>query len=481
MKQMLKKLFAGMIIGSILTTGIVLAEETNNAGWEISDGYEVTDNDLFAYTVYSAPAYLFDSEYYYAKYEDLQKAFGNNPEKLYNHWNTYGKKEGRSPSPVYDPDFYLNNNSDLKAAFGKNYAALYEHFVTYGINEFRKSAPIYDGGFYKSHYADLQKAFGNNSVSYINHFMQYGMKEGRQASSDFNVNDYKDRYKDLRNAFGNNLKSYFYHYMEYGINEKRNGSSTGKYTPGEVKESVTNNNNSGNGSQTGWVKTSGSNLNMRSAPRTSSSVVCKIPNKSQITVYGNQTRGFYKISYNGKTGYASGAYITFSQPDNSNTSSGSLIDRNLSRIKTIKQGSKTCKATAVAQSLNIIVGSNKYTTSAMGNSNCKSINGNTYIGSDGNRYKATYKTDSYTGSSSEQMSAINSAVSAGLPIVVAVHSTKAGKTKHHWVTIIGKSGSTYRIIDPASGSVTTMSACSYSFGLADYSSRHYGYVSFTRQ
>lgn len=169
------------------------------------------------------------------------------------------------------------------------------------------------------------------------------------------------------------------------------------------------------------------------------------------------------------------------------SSSGSLVSSNLSHINYIKQGSKTCKASSVAMALNLILGTNSYTTSSMGNSNCTSIDGKTYKGSDGNTYKATYKTDSYVGSASELTNAIEKAVSNGLPIVIAVHSTKSGGTSHHWIVVVGKSGSDYIIVDPAVGSSGTMSAntktmssANYALGLTDYSQTHYGYVSFTK-
>jgi len=68
-----------------------------------------------------------------------------------------------------------------------------------------------------------------------------------------------------------------------------------------------------------------------------------------------------------------------------------------------------------------------------------------------------------------------------LPIVIAVHK-KNSDTKHYWVTIIGKKGNDYNIIDPATGTKRTMDSAKYAFGLADYSNgNHYGYVSFKRQ
>ena len=166
-------------------------------------------------------------------------------------------------------------------------------------------------------------------------------------------------------------------------------------------------------------------------------------------------------------------------------SSGSttLISANLNKINYNKQGTNTCKASSVAMALNLIIGKNTYTTASMGGSCCKGINGNKYIGSDGNTYKATYRSDSYVGSLTEVKDAINKSLSAGLPIVVAVHSSG---TKHHWIVIVGQSGNNYLIVDPWGGSSGSMSfnvksMSSYQLGLTDYKDGvHYGYVSFSK-
>ena len=165
-----------------------------------------------------------------------------------------------------------------------------------------------------------------------------------------------------------------------------------------------------------------------------------------------------------------------------------LVDANLSKTTYIKQGSKTCKATAAAMALNLLTGKNSYTTAGLGGSNFVGIEGKSYVGSNGNTYVATSKADNYVGSAAEQKAAIDKAIANGLPIVVAVHSTRSGYTKHHWVIIVGKSGNDYLIVDPASGSsgsmaanVKTMSSAHYEFGLTDYSTPHYGYICFTRK
>ena len=61
----------------------------------------------------------FDSSYYYNRYSDLRKAFGNDSEKLKNHFLTYGIREGRTASATFDVKYYLEKYPDLQKAFGK--------------------------------------------------------------------------------------------------------------------------------------------------------------------------------------------------------------------------------------------------------------------------------------------------------------------------------------------------------------------------
>ena len=171
---------------------------------------------------------------------------------------------------------------------------------------------------------------------------------------------------------------------------------------------------------------------------------------------------------------------------NALTSSGGLIAQNLPRVSFIKQDPKTCKATAAAQAANLIVGSNMYTTNSMrayeGQPDCKNLEGVTYKGSDGKTYVTTCKSDGYVGTIQEQQEKINEAIAFGLPIIVTVHTTTEWGTKHHWVTIVGKKGDTYEIVDPATGTKTTMKDFNYDFGLADYSDGyHYGYISYKQK
>lgn len=133
---------------------------------------------------------------YKDNYGDLQKAFGNDLPKYYQHYIKYGikenriatyhivpvtKYEGKDYAPVYDGKYYVDRYSDLKKAFGNNYDKLIQHFITYGMKEKRQASPNFIVDIYKNNYQDLQIAFGNDYPAYYIHYIDHGMKEGRVA------------------------------------------------------------------------------------------------------------------------------------------------------------------------------------------------------------------------------------------------------------------------------------------------------------
>lgn len=88
---------------------------------------------------------------------------------------------GLNYSLVFDPTYYANKYGDLKKAFGSNANSLWNHFKTYGLKEGRQGSANFNVIAYKNRYADLQKAFGNNLPEYYKHYVQFGNKEGRSA------------------------------------------------------------------------------------------------------------------------------------------------------------------------------------------------------------------------------------------------------------------------------------------------------------
>ena len=91
-----------------------------------------------------------DTGYYSNKYSDLKNAFGTDSRRLMDHWITYGRFEGRSPKNGISEDgwvharsvnletmFYANKYPDLKNAFGYDAEKLYQHWMTSGRAEGR--------------------------------------------------------------------------------------------------------------------------------------------------------------------------------------------------------------------------------------------------------------------------------------------------------------------------------------------------------
>lgn len=176
-----------------------------------------------------------------------------------------------------------------------------------------------------------------------------------------------------------------------------------------------------------------------------------------------------------------------SSPASAPAASGGLTTANLGRVSFLRQDANTCKATSAAMAVNLLLGRDRYSTADMIYSGvlCRSLDGEVYTGSDGNAYRTAYRSDSYTGSLSELTAAVDAALAGGLPIVAPVHSSA---TRHHWIVLVGRDGQgNYLAVDPArngsgvmASQVKTMASMGYSFGLTDYTTPHYGYISFQR-
>lgn len=82
---------------------------------------------------------------------------------------------------VFDPNYYSNRYADLKSAFGTNANKLFNHFCTYGMKEGRQAISTFNVKKYQSYYNDLQKAFGSNLPLYYKHYIEHGKKENRKA------------------------------------------------------------------------------------------------------------------------------------------------------------------------------------------------------------------------------------------------------------------------------------------------------------
>lgn len=83
---------------------------------------------------------VFDADYYYQTYPDLQQNIGNNPSALLNHFITTGMKEGRSGNASFQLKAYMYYNPDLMAVYGsKDLSSYYTHYINCGKTENRKA------------------------------------------------------------------------------------------------------------------------------------------------------------------------------------------------------------------------------------------------------------------------------------------------------------------------------------------------------
>lgn len=98
-----------------------------------------------------------------------------------------GETKGKYKSGFYDygtvfnPSHYAAYNTDLKTVFGTDAKKLFNHFITYGMKEGRKAIKGFDPKKYKEYNPDLSKTFGNTYTKYYQHYIKYGKKEGRRA------------------------------------------------------------------------------------------------------------------------------------------------------------------------------------------------------------------------------------------------------------------------------------------------------------
>lgn len=183
--------------------------------------------------------YIFDYNYYMAKYRDISMSFGNNPELVFSHFVNHGMSEGRQAISSFNVQSYRARYRDLRDSFGNNLQAYYMHYAQHGKSEGRVATGsteyvnavtvyngvdyrlVYDYNYYINKYPDIKATFNGDERATLQHFVNHGMNEGRQAKATFNVYTYKRTYSDLRSAFGNNLQAYFMHYINHGYSEQR--------------------------------------------------------------------------------------------------------------------------------------------------------------------------------------------------------------------------------------------------------------------
>ena len=84
---------------------------------------------------------------------------------------------------MFDATFYAKNNPDVVAKYGNNTDKLYEHFINFGIFEGRQPSADFNVNAYASSYSDLARNYGADVVAYYRHYANYGKSEGRKLTT----------------------------------------------------------------------------------------------------------------------------------------------------------------------------------------------------------------------------------------------------------------------------------------------------------
>lgn len=84
---------------------------------------------------------VFDAEYYYNSYPDLQGTIGDDAEKLFSHFVSSGAREGRSGNAEFNLRAYVFYNTDLLDAYQTDLSAYCRHYLEKGREEGRICLP----------------------------------------------------------------------------------------------------------------------------------------------------------------------------------------------------------------------------------------------------------------------------------------------------------------------------------------------------
>ena len=110
-------------------------------------------------------------------------------ESRLNKWNDFKSRltttsnplihDGLDYSLVFDLEYYCNTHQDVSKALGTSLAPVFNHFITYGMKEGRQATKNFNVQVYKNIYKDLRDAFGDDLPKYYKHYITNGHKEGR--------------------------------------------------------------------------------------------------------------------------------------------------------------------------------------------------------------------------------------------------------------------------------------------------------------
>ncbi|MBR4309270.1 MAG: MBL fold metallo-hydrolase, partial [Oscillospiraceae bacterium] len=131
--------------------------------------------------------YVFNAEYYSAKYEDVAMLYGDDAVGLYYHFVNYGIEEGRCASPFFDVRYYATQNGQNFIDSHKgNYVKVFQDFLNnYKTDNLKKLSVEFDASVYAKNHKDLVEQGYTTNFSLLKHFANNGYAQGESASTTF--------------------------------------------------------------------------------------------------------------------------------------------------------------------------------------------------------------------------------------------------------------------------------------------------------
>ncbi|NYT82751.1 calcium-binding protein [Alcaligenaceae bacterium] len=165
--------------------------------------------------------FLFNEKWYLDHNPDVVWAVKQGMFTAQEHFELYGKTEGRAPGPLFDPDLYLVQNPDVAAAVQRGETSAYDHFVNWGIDEERAPIALFDLDFYLLQNPDVAAAVQAGQAGAVRHFLNHGQGEPRFINPFIDLGAYLRTNGDVADAVQRGDMSALEHLMLYGVHEGR--------------------------------------------------------------------------------------------------------------------------------------------------------------------------------------------------------------------------------------------------------------------
>lgn len=169
------------------------------------------------------PTSLFDEQWYLARNPDVAEAIAQGLlSSALEHFELFGKHEGRPASPLFNPEDYLQANPDVAEAVNAGLITAYDHFLQFGASEGRAPLSLFDPDFYLAQNPDVAAAVEAGLITATEHFLLYGQTEPRYVAPFINLGAYLNANSDVAQATQNGAVSPLVHLLTHGVEEGRN-------------------------------------------------------------------------------------------------------------------------------------------------------------------------------------------------------------------------------------------------------------------